>query len=117
MDLTPVPSGSDIRVNTVTSNGQRISSVATLDDGGFIVTWMSLDQDGSGWGIYGQRYDASGAPVGGEFRVNTVANGNQAASSVAALDDGGFGRPARQRSPPITEAQRPMSRLRRTARW
>ena len=34
-------------------------------------------QDGSGWGVYGQRYNSSGVPVGGEFRVNTTTNGDQ----------------------------------------
>ena len=56
--------GSEFRVNTYTSNDQLYSSVTALADGGFVVTWSSYGQDGSGYGIYGQRYAADGTPVG-----------------------------------------------------
>ena len=45
--------------------------MAALAGGGFVVTWTSDGQDGSGYGIYGQRYAADGTAVGSEFRVNT----------------------------------------------
>ncbi|MEQ1670666.1 MAG: hypothetical protein ABL893_07405, partial [Hyphomicrobium sp.] len=67
-DLTPTPIGNDIQVNTTTANDQLYSSVTALADGGFVVTWTSLGQDGSGWGIYGQRYTAAGAASGPEFQ-------------------------------------------------
>ena len=37
-------------------------------------------QDGSGYGIFGQRYDATGARVGGEFQVQHATAGNQQAA-------------------------------------
>ena len=46
--------------------------MAALADGGFVVTWTSDGQDGSGYGIYGQRYAADGTAVGSEFRVNQI---------------------------------------------
>ena len=82
--------GSEFRVNAVTAGNQVHSSIAAMADGGFVVTWSSDGQDGSGSGIYGQRYTAAGAADGGEFRVNTFTTGNQFHSSVAALADGGF---------------------------
>ena len=87
-DGTPV--GSEFRANTYTSNDQIYSSVTALDDGGFVVTWSSSHQDGSGYGIYGQRYAADGTAVGSEFRVNTSTTNDQIYSSVTALNDGGF---------------------------
>ena len=39
-------------------------SVTALNNGGFVVTWTSLDQDGDGYGIYAQMYDANGATQG-----------------------------------------------------
>jgi Ca2+-binding RTX toxin-like protein len=51
---------------------------------------MSLGQDGSGWGIYAQRFNASGAAVGSETRVNTSVSEDQIAPSVTALVDGGY---------------------------
>ena len=41
-------------------------------------------------GVFGQRYDRSGAAAGGEFQVNTVAQGDQTAGGVAMAADGRF---------------------------
>ncbi len=90
MSLTPTSITGDIQVNTFTTNSQQYPSIAALADGGFVVTWTSSNQDGSGRGIYAQRYNANGTPVGAEFRVNTATPSDQSFSSVAALDGGGF---------------------------
>ena len=58
------PVGDEFRANTYTYSDQIYSSVTALNDGGFVVTWSSYHQDGSGYGIYGQRYAADGSPVG-----------------------------------------------------
>lgn len=84
------PVGGEFRVNTHTEDRQSFPSVASLADGGFVVTWQSNEQDGSYGGIYGQVYGGDGSPVGGEFRVNTYTAGNQVSASIASLDDGGF---------------------------
>jgi len=49
--------------------------------------WQSLDQDGSNFGIYGQRYHSDGSPNGEEFRVNDVTSNAQTAPSAAFLSD------------------------------
>ena len=90
MRPTAAPVGSEFRANTYTSSDQIFSSVTALNDGGFVVTWSSDGQDGSGYGIYGQRYAADGTPVGSEFRANTYTTSDQIYSSVTALNDGGF---------------------------
>ena len=77
-------------VNTYTAGAQSSSSTTALADGGFVITWMSNDQDGSSWGIYAQRYDASGNNVGDEFQVNTYTSSEQRDPSATALADGGF---------------------------
>jgi hypothetical protein len=88
------PRGHKFQVNTHTWRDQGGSSVAALADGGFVVTWTSLGQDGlaSGVsaGIFGQRFARTGARRGGEFRVNTTTRNHQSDSSVAGLADGGF---------------------------
>ena len=67
------------------------SSIAGLEDGGYIVTWTDESgQDGSGYGIYGQRYGASGSPFGEEFQINTHTNSTQTYPSVEALANGGY---------------------------
>ncbi|MBL4919448.1 calcium-binding protein, partial [Szabonella alba] len=82
--------GLEFRINTQTFGAQYDVTVAALEDGGFVATWTSSGQDGSGLGIFGQRYDAAGLPVGSEFQVNVFTAGDQSFSSVLALQDGGF---------------------------
>jgi S-layer homology domain len=61
------------------------------DDGGFVVVWQDrAGADGSGYGVFGQRFDSAGAPVGGQFQVNTYTTGNQFSYGVAAAADGRF---------------------------
>lgn len=82
--------GSEQQVNTYVTSTQEAPSVTTLGDGGWLVTWQSLGQDGSGYGIYQQRYDASGNTVGGETKVNTTTFSFQFLPRVTALKDGGW---------------------------
>ena len=79
-----VPLGPEFRVNTVTTDNQQQPRVATDANGNFVVVWTSEDQDGSGAGVFGQRYSSSGDPVGPEFRVNTYTTGFQYRPAVSA---------------------------------
>lgn len=101
--------GSEFQVNQNTVNNQRNASVVGLPAGGFVVAWVSEKQsqlvtnpsltptDGGVWvqqvinkiEITARHYDAQGAPVGNEFRVD---NGNQVCSSpdLCVREDGGF---------------------------
>jgi hypothetical protein len=82
--------GGEFQVNTYTTSHQRFSTVAMDPDGDFVITWSSNGQDGGNYGVYAQRYDAAGNPVGVEFRVNTRTNKFQGRSTVAMDDDGDF---------------------------
>jgi hypothetical protein len=84
------PLGPEFRVNTYTTSSQAYASVAADASGNFVVVWSSLGQDGAGWGVLGQRYGSSGAPLGAEFRVNTFSTDTQWLPSVAAGDAGDF---------------------------
>ena len=81
---------SEIQVNTETTGTQVYTSLGALNDGGFVVTWNSFGQDGDGWGVYGQRFDADGAAVSGEFQANTYTTADQLYAEVDGLPDGGF---------------------------
>jgi flagellin-like hook-associated protein FlgL len=87
---TPQRVGSEFQVNTYTAGEQTKTNIASLSGGGFVGTWMSNGQDGSGEGVYGQIYDASGNAVGSEFLINSETNNNQDHPSVTGLSDGGF---------------------------
>ena len=80
----------EFRVNTVTLDAQSLPSLTALNDGGWIISWVSEGQDGSGSGIYAQRYAATGQAINGEFRINSTTLGNQTSPIVAALPDGGW---------------------------
>jgi hypothetical protein len=77
------PRGGEFRVNTYVKDQQADPDVAAGPDGSFVVAWESfLHQDGSGVGVYAQRYDPDGSPAGGEFRVNETTLGDQANPST-----------------------------------
>jgi Ca2+-binding RTX toxin-like protein len=58
-----VVSGPEFQVNAFTTGDQSNPSVTALSDGGWVVTWNSSEQDGSGYGIYSQRYSADGTAL------------------------------------------------------
>ena len=82
--------GSEFQVNTWTTSDQLYPSVASLPSGGFVVAWHSKAQDGSGYGVYGQRFDSNGDKVGSEFQVNTWTTGSQEKPSITSVSNGGF---------------------------
>ena len=82
--------GVEVLVNTTTANSQLYPDIAALGDGGYVISWQSALQDGSGIGIYAQAYNANGTLRGGEFRANTYTASDQTAPEVAALADGGY---------------------------
>ncbi len=74
--------GAEFQVNTYTTGNQFGYAVARAADGRFVVSWDS-GGDGSGFGIFGQRYDATAVPDGPEFLVNQDTIGPQVFSSVS----------------------------------
>jgi hypothetical protein len=79
--------GVELLANTHTAGHQETSSIAALEDGGFVIAWNSMGQDGDGGGIFGQRFDAAGNKVGPEFQVNTFTAGNQTWPAVVKSGD------------------------------
>jgi hypothetical protein len=82
--------GTQTQANTETTYPLSEAQVAMDADGDFVVVWMSGGQDGSGDGIYAQRFDDSGATLGIEFRVNTTTTNDQGLPAVAMDDAGNF---------------------------
>jgi subtilisin family serine protease len=82
--------GPEIPVNTTTASVQDRAAIAPDPGGGFTVAWQSSGQDGDGLGVYARRFDAAGAPLGGEIPVNLTTPGNQGAPAIAPDPGGGF---------------------------
>ncbi|MEZ0372321.1 MAG: hypothetical protein ACAI44_24745 [Candidatus Sericytochromatia bacterium] len=52
--------GSEFQVNAYTTSPQRFPVVALDSDGDFVITWESVGQDGSNYGVIAKRYDSAG---------------------------------------------------------
>ena len=76
---------------TVTTTPATLAPVVAMDmNGDFVVTWESSYQDGSGYGVFAQAYNASGVAQASAFQVNTYTTGNQNLPSVAIDANGDF---------------------------
>ena len=73
---------------------QADGQVAPLLDGGYVVVWTDSSRqpfpagNPLGSAIIGQRYDSSGAKVGGEVKISQFNSGDQFAPAIAALPNG-----------------------------
>jgi hypothetical protein len=85
-----VPQGSEFQVNSYTTGRQYVPAVASDAGGNFVVVWHSSGQDGSGDGIFGQRFNASGVPQGSEFQVNSYTTNYQTLPAIASAANGNF---------------------------
>src|SRR5262245_52346418 len=86
----PLRLGGEFQVNSYTSSYQGFPAVARASNGDFVVTWLSLGQDGESGGVFAQRFDSTGLRRGTEFRVNTRTTGSQSIPEVASDSSGGF---------------------------
>jgi len=91
-DATGAARGVEFQVNTDTTGGQVVvrPRVTPARDGSFVVAWNGLHQDGSIVAPFARRFDASGAPLGGEFRASTMTTGVQILGDVTADETGNF---------------------------
>ena len=86
-------SGIEFVINTTTTGPQNEANVTTLKNGGFVVSWTDQSHTGGDAfvaAVYVQVFDAGGAKLGVEQRVNTSTFGDQSQSDVTALKNGGF---------------------------
>ena len=86
----------ELLANTTTAGAQwgyswSVRTVAVQPDGGYIIVWIDFNGlDGNAEGIFGQRFNASGAKVGSQFQANTTFSGQQYSPAVAVAPDGSF---------------------------
>jgi hypothetical protein len=84
------PLGPSVRVNQFTNGDQWKADIASTTTGNSVVVWESDGQDGSRYGVYGQRFDATGNRVGPEFRVNQTTRSDQRFPAVKMDEAGNF---------------------------
>jgi len=85
--LNPVLSPEMVLANY--SAPEEAPPAAGMDaNGNSLVVWQSYLEDGSGLGVFAQRLDLYGNPLGSKFQVNTLTLGNQEQPAVAVAPDG-----------------------------
>src|SRR4029078_7430974 len=87
-DASGVRVVSELRVNTYTTGLQFLPSVIRDPEGGFVIAWESLGQEGFEALALAQRFDASGNRLGGEFRLGS--QNQQSRPTLVRTADGGF---------------------------
>jgi hypothetical protein len=85
-----IAQGAEFEVNTNTTANQEYPSTAMDINGNFVIAWQSSYQDGSGYGIFAQRYNSVGIQQGAEFKVNSFTSGNQRSPALAMDNSGDF---------------------------
>jgi hypothetical protein len=82
--------GQETRVNDMTAGEQSNSEVTALKGGGWVVTWQTEDDHEDAFDIHQRVYDKTGAAIGEETLVNTVAKSDQFDADVAGFRNGGW---------------------------
>ena len=78
-------------INTVTAGDQHLAKVASRPDGSFVIVFVSATDADAGagtYGIYAQYFDASGARVGQQMRINQLTYGDQTEVDVTFPEGG-----------------------------
>jgi len=89
-DKNAVKLGSETLVNTYLPDYQYFSDISVNNEGNYVITWMSDEQDGSAFGVYAQVYDSLGNKVGEEFLVNDYTADDQFIPSIGMNDAGDY---------------------------
>lgn len=82
-DACGAPRSDEIGVNLVSAGQQDAPAIAMAPEGSFVVAWQSIVQ--SDLEVRARRFDARGAPAGGEIAVNTR-TGNANSDPAVAID-------------------------------
>lgn len=85
---TGTPLTGEFQVNQFTQFNQRDPAVAALENGNFVVTWISEGQGHSERvDVFARIFDSEGQPVGSEFRVNTGGCAEEVCDDIASNPD------------------------------
>ncbi|MHC4325883.1 MAG: hypothetical protein ACYSUX_16555 [Planctomycetota bacterium] len=85
------PLAEEFQINTTSSGNQAEPAVAMDAAAGFVIVWQGpgfIEEDMED--IFARRFDPNGLPIGGEFRVNSLADDQQLFPSTAINSDGKF---------------------------
>lgn len=71
--LDPVAWRVNVEESQAQNQAQRFSAVAVDAEGDFVITWQSFGQDTpNSYGVYAQRYNPAGTPMGGQNEIQQL---------------------------------------------
>ena len=82
--------GTPFQLNSYTAARQWIPETTALEGGGFVATWWSENQDGSGYAVIVRTFNDDGSPRSNEEILNVDVVGDQIRAHPTALPGGGF---------------------------
>ena len=87
-DAGGAPQGAELAVDTHGAGRQRGAAACHDAAGNFVVAWQSDAQDGDGYGVFAQRFDAGGERRGGELGINQTTAESQSRPALACAPAG-----------------------------
>ena len=88
-DSLGLPVGNEFQVSSYNPFDRDPSGPGVDAGGNFVVAWDSAP-DGSGYGVFGKRYDSDGVPLSADFQVTTYTVNHQRFAQVGVTDAGDF---------------------------
>ena len=82
--------GAEFQVNSTAMSMSFEPQAGMADNGDFVVVWSGGAIAANAHDVFGQRYSASGARRGGQFRINSTTAGDQTRVDIAMDADGDF---------------------------
>ncbi|KAJ6250149.1 cofilin-related [Anaeramoeba flamelloides] len=82
--------GTEFQANNYTTSDQETPAIASIGASNerYLIAWTSLNQDGSGYGIFAQMFDSNsngGNKIGNEFQVNNYTDSQQKSPAIASI--------------------------------
>jgi len=80
--------GAEFQVNTSVTGYQGSATVISINNGDFIISWFSHDQNSEG--LFAQRYKVDGSTYGSQFQVISATGNSQGVPTATSLSNDGF---------------------------
>lgn len=74
---TAVPQGDDMQVNTNTEGTENDPDLARNSDGRILLVWADSEAAGDAYEVQGRMFTVTMTPLGNDFRLNTLIEGEQ----------------------------------------
>jgi hypothetical protein len=82
--------GNEYQVNTTTDNWQVFPDITCLENGNFVISWLSSDANLFYKDVYAQMFNYKGETVGNEFKVSSNSANYMNSPTLSSLNSGGF---------------------------